>query len=179
MKIRVEEIAEEPTHSHFVASAESVNERLAQGRQAPDEFRLAEDLTVDLTYYRVGEDLYFQGTLATRLVASCARCLGRYAQALRAPFEFVLAPARVLEPEQELEAEDLALSFFSGPEIDVAPLCGEQAILALPMRALCREDCRGLCPQCGCDRNSSPCNCDGVRPDPRWAVLREWKPPAS
>ncbi|MBM4267018.1 MAG: DUF177 domain-containing protein [Deltaproteobacteria bacterium] len=178
MKIRLEDITEEPTRKSFAGAAGAVNARLAEGREAV-EFRLASDLGVDVTYYRAGDDLYFQGTLDTMVEATCARCLGTYGRPLRAPFEFVLAPSRTLEDREELSADDLALSFYSGPEIDLEPLCSEQAILALPTRALCREDCRGLCPVCGVDRNTENCDCHVVESDPRWAALREWKPRAS
>lgn len=184
MKIRLEDISEEPTEATFSASKESLNARLAEGRHEAEEFRLTDPLAVDVTYYRAGEDLYFQGTLASTLAASCARCLKTYSLDLKTPFEFVLVPEPPAgeqdDPEIELQADDLALSFFSGPEIDLEPLCGEQAILALPTRALCREDCRGLCSVCGGDRNRDACACDDRAPDPRWAALQNWKPrPAS
>ena len=167
---------EEPTRTHFATTSEKVNGRLAEGRHEAEEFRLADPLAVDVTYYRAGEDLYYHGNLATTLRASCARCLGQFALALAQDFEFVLVPERPQEEDVELEDDDLALSFFSGTEIDLEPLCSEQAILALPTRALCREDCRGLCPVCGNDRNTEACTCDASAPDPRWSVLREWKP---
>lgn len=180
MKIRLEDISEEPTQKTFRATREAVNARLAEGRHEAEEFRLADPLAVDVTFYRAGEDLYFHGNLATTLKASCARCLAEYPLKLETPFQFILVPEenrdRDLEPDQELEEDDLALSFFSGTEIDLEPLCSEQAILALPTRALCREDCQGLCPICGGDKNAKACDCDGSTPDPRWAALREWKP---
>lgn len=184
MKIRLEDISEEPTHATFSAAMESLNQRLAEGQHDAAEFRLAKPLAIDVTYYRAGDDLYFQGSLATTLTGACARCLADYGFDLRAPFEFVLvpepAPGDEVDPDLELEADDLALSFFSGPEVDLEPLCGEQAILALPTRALCREDCQGLCSVCGGDRNQNACACDESVPDPRWAALRNWKPrPAS
>ncbi len=179
MKIRLEDILEEPTEANFSATAEAVNERLAEGRHEAGEFRLGNALAVDVRYYRAGEDLYFDGSLASTVRASCARCLGEYRLPLKTPFQFVLAPAAPQEADHELVADDLALSYFSGTEIDLEPLCSEQAILALPTRALCSEDCKGLCPVCGNDRNASPCRCETAQPDPRWAALREWKPPAS
>jgi uncharacterized protein len=154
-----------------------VNTRLAEGRHDTEDFRLAGALDVDLTFYRAGDDLYFRGSLETTLDASCARCLASYRLPLHASFEFVLAPTRAQGDDQELDADDLALSFYSGPDIDLEPLCGEQAILALPTRPLCRDDCRGLCPVCGVDRNAQTCTCEERPPDPRFEALREWKPP--
>lgn len=184
MKIRLEDISEEPTRKTFSAKPETVNARLAEGRHEAEEFRLADPLAVDVTFYRAGEDLYFHGNLATNLKASCARCLKDYPVPLETPFQFILVPEhnrdQDVDADQELEADDLALSFFTGPEIDLEPLCSEQAILALPTRALCREDCLGLCAICGGDKNAKACGCDGRAPDPRWAALRDWKPrPAS
>jgi len=176
MKIRLEDITEEPTHKTFQAASATVNGRLAEGRHEAEEFRLADPLAVDVTFYRAGDDLYFHGNLATNLSASCARCLTTYARKLESAFEFVLVPEpKEQDPDQELHDDDLALSFFSGTEIDLEPLCSEQAILALPTRALCREDCQGLCAVCGGDKNATACECDGKPPDPRWNALREWK----
>jgi len=90
---------------------------------------------------------------------------------LDAPFEFVLTRGGPQDARRELHTEDLSLSFYSGDEVDLAPLVGEQAILALPTRAVCREDCKGLCPTCGANRNTDPCSCTTKEPDPRLAVL--------
>lgn len=177
MKIRLEEIFEEPTEANFSATAEAVNDRLFRGRKAQVDFRLAEPLGIDVRYYRAGENLYFSGSLATRLTGTCARCLEPFALEQGGPFQFVLAPRAPQEADQELVADDLALSFFSGTEIDLEPLCTEQLILSLPTRGLCSEDCQGLCPTCGVDRNGDACSCTSRPPDPRWAALREWKPP--
>jgi len=51
----------------------------------------------------------------------------------------------------------------------------EQIQLAIPGRLLCRPDCRGLCPQCGADRNTEPCRCEERTIDPRWAALAGWR----
>ncbi len=177
MKIRLEEIFEEPTDANFAAAAEDVNARLSSGREVQEDFRLVEPLGVDVRYYRAGENLYFSGSLSTRLSGTCGRCLAGFTLAQGGPFQFVLAPRAPQEADQELVADDLALSFFSGTEIDLEPLCTEQLILSLPTRALCAEECRGLCPTCGADRNEDACSCSATPPDPRWAALREWKPP--
>jgi len=49
----------------------------------------------------------------------------------------------------------------------------EQVLLSLPVRTLCKPDCKGLCPRCGQNRNSQPCSCDEGQPDPRWEALAE------
>ena len=62
-----------------------------------------------------------------------------------------------------------------GDAVDLSPLIREQIILALPTRPLCQEGCKGLCPQCGADRNAAPCGCPTMSGDPRLAVLRDLK----
>ena len=79
-------------------------------------------------------------------------------------------PAAAHEPGR-LSADDLALSYYEGDEIDLTPLVHEQTILALPTRPLCRETCRGLCPRCGANLNSGACGCPAAPPDARLAVL--------
>ena len=94
----------------------------------------------------------------------CARCLETFSLPLATPFEFVLTRAQPHEASQELHTEDLAFSFYSGDEIDLTPLVGEQAILALPTRAVCREECRGLCPSCGAQPQRGRVRLQGDQP---------------
>ncbi|HEY8515693.1 MAG TPA: DUF177 domain-containing protein [Candidatus Binatia bacterium] len=169
MKLRVDRITDEATQCVFQASVEELNQRLEDA--GAHDFSLASPLEVDVTYYRAGDDLYFEGHCSTVAEGTCARCLETFSLPLATPFEFVLTKALPHEVKQELKTEDLALSFYSGDEIDLTPLVGEQAILALPTRAVCREDCRGLCPACGTNRNTDPCTCSPASPDPRFAVL--------
>lgn len=169
MKLRVERITDESTEISFSVPAGELNERLEHG--ATHEFRLAEPLDVDLRCYRAGEEIYFAGSCSTVMEATCARCLEIFAQPLAAPFEFVLTPAQPADGKQELHTDDLALSSYEGDEIDLAPLVGEQVILALPTRAVCREACKGLCPRCGTNLNLETCACRPGPTDPRFAVL--------
>ena len=74
-----------------------------------------------------------------------------------------------------LTADDLALSYYRGEEIDLSPLVREQTILALPTRPLCDPECRGLCPRCGASRNEEDCGCVVDAGDPRLAVFRSLK----
>lgn len=75
----------------------------------------------------------------------------------------------------ELSGDDLDVYGYEGEEIDLTPLFREQIILAVPFAPLCSEECRGLCPQCGADRNQETCDCKPPV-DPRWAALQNLKP---
>jgi len=72
----------------------------------------------------------------------------------------------------ELTEAELAVSVFDGETIDVDEIVKEQVLLAVPTRMLCREDCKGICPECGTNRNTGDCTCVTHDIDPRWAALK-------
>jgi uncharacterized protein len=74
---------------------------------------------------------------------------------------------------QELTCDDLGFGFYDGDTIDVTSLVHEHVLLALPIRLLCAEDCRGLCAQCGTNLNVTTCGCAATVAAPRLAVLRD------
>ncbi len=87
-------------------------------------------------------------------------------------------PQRASEgDESELSEDDLDTVVVGEEVLDTAPIVLEQLQLNIPMRALCRPDCRGLCPRCGADLNErgGECSCAGSEPDPRWAALASLK----
>src|SRR5213594_3914098 len=73
----------------------------------------------------------------------------------------------------ELAADDLDVEFYAKDELDLGVLIETETTLALPMKPLCRDDCLGLCPVCGGNRNVVACRCRDRAPDPRLAVLRD------
>jgi uncharacterized protein len=112
----------------------------------------------------------------------CGRCLARYRQPLRESFRLVLEPAGTRVPGDPEAAQALArdglclgdeleTGWYRGAEIQVDSLCLELIALALPVQPLCREDCAGLCPRCGADRNTTPCECAELRPESPFAAL--------
>jgi len=169
MKIAVDDIKASPKDLSYTEDVDELNARLGGGLQ---DYRLPVGPDVDVQYYRAGLDLFFQGTVHGDVLGSCSRCLEEYRFDLDHPFTFVLTPAAAAGSEgAELSADDLALSYYQGEEIDLTPLVQEQVILALPTRPLCAEGCRGLCPRCGANLNGGPCGCPALPGDPRLAVL--------
>ena len=77
------------------------------------------------------------------------------------------------QQDAELSVEDLDLTIFDGEVIDVDALVAEELLLAVPDHLVCRDDCKGICPVCGADRNVADCGCDTAEVDPRWAGLKE------
>jgi uncharacterized protein len=175
MKIRVDDIYPEPKELRFSESIETLNEVYA--KSAVREYRFPPALAVDLTYYRAGRQLFFHGRLRGTLQAACGRCLQSFPVELNKEFEFILTP-RPVNPgrgAEELNRDDLGLSYYSTEEIDLSPLISEQVILALPTRPLCAEDCRGICGGCGANLNAETCACSSSAGDPRMAIFRTLK----
>jgi uncharacterized protein len=169
VRIATEEIKPVPTEIHFVEEVQDFNRLLEQEGEV--DYRIATPLQVALTHLRSGEDLLFSGEIQGELVGQCGRCLEEYPFSLAREFSVVLTPRPPVGREAELSYDELSASFYSGDTIDVSALVHEQTLLALPVPPLCREDCKGLCPQCGVNRNVEPCSCQPAWRDPRLALL--------
>jgi len=170
VKIRVEKIRETGERATFIEEVGEINEALSRTGVVDYQFRAP--VPVDVYYYRLGADLFFGGHFAGEVAGTCARCLADYSFPLDREFTFVLKPTAQQAGNVELKEEDVALSFYQGDEVDLGPLVREAMILALPTRPLCRDDCRGLCPRCGANRNAAACECRDEWVDPRLEILR-------
>ena len=175
MIISIDEIPQTPKEIAFSESVEELNKIYSQSSNR--EFGFPASLEVELRYYRAAADLFFDGRISGELRAVCGRCAEDYLFRMDQPFEFVLIPdpAKVERKAEELHRDDLGLSYYSGDEIDLAPLIAEQVILALPTQSLCAENCRGLCASCGTNLNLESCSCASPKGDPRMAVFRTLK----
>ena len=123
---------------------------------------------------RSGREVRLRGKLTARAEVDCDRCLKSVEIPIETDFDVTYVPAEDYAAAEEaaLQEEDLSLSVFDGETIDLDELVREQVLLAMPSRALCGEDCKGLCPVCGQDRNQNPCDCHSQEIDPRWAGLK-------
>ena len=120
-----------------------------------------------------GRDVFVRGRLVATMPQTCSRCLEDFAARVDAPVDVRLVPKPAGADSVELGADDLDVDFYENDELDVTRVVANEATLALPMKPLCREDCRGLCRACGANRNVTPCTCDTRPPDPRLAALRD------
>lgn len=115
------------------------------------------------------------GTVRTEFELSCSRCLESFRLPVDLAFDLRFLPASEMSTvtEREVPEEDLETSYYRDDQIDLNELLREQFYLALPMKPLCREDCRGLCPQCGTNLNTGTCDCAPVWEDPRLTPLKQ------
>lgn len=117
-----------------------------------------------------------RGTLTATVDRPCRRCLEPVDPVVDEELVLVWAVPDSLghEAEGEDDGETRTLEQGSG-ELDLGPAIREELLLASPLWVLCREDCRGLCPVCGANRNLDECDCSLEEPDPRWDALRALK----
>ena len=121
-----------------------------------------------LQFTRVSEGLLVQGDLDALVKAECTRCLTSFWAPIAMQLEDIIGlPGAELTLKQPVRVNDDGWA-------DLAPLVREYAWLGLPSSPVCGPDCRGICPECGGNRNLGECTCEDVeRIDPRWEVLRE------
>jgi uncharacterized protein len=146
-----------------------------------DLFRIASPVRLHAELSKDGQKVRLIGRVAATLELECARCVEPYEMPVDAPFDilFLAASEDVEKKDDEDEAEvredDLGVSYYRDDEIDLAEVIREQFYLALPMKPLCREDCKGLCPVCGANRNRETCTCQTEWVDPRMEPLKKLK----
>lgn len=126
---------------------------------------------------RSGMDVRVRGELNAVLKAQCDRCLNAVPVAIETPFDLIYVPedpSASQAGELEVFDRDLDVAVYENEQINLDDLVLEQLELSLPARVLCREDCRGLCSECGADLNFEKCRCE--KPiDPRWQALADLK----
>jgi uncharacterized protein len=107
-----------------------------------------------------GREILFRGHLEGTLPLSCSRCLEAYEAPVAADFDILLEPGpEPAVPEEELSADELDVDFYQGDVIDLEKYFREQILLMVPLKPLCAETCKGICPGCGADLNREPCRC--------------------
>ena len=143
-------------------------------RGGDDQYRVTDTATLDLDVRRDGGKFRVVGRLDAALELGCCRCLDPFLLVVGVEVDLLYLPAsdNTGEAEVRIEESDLRTAFYRDDQIDLEQLMHEQFQLALPMKPLCRSDCRGICAVCGGNRNRTACECVAQRGDPRLAVLK-------
>jgi uncharacterized protein len=140
-----------------------------------DEFEVVEPIRLELEVQKAGDDRFrLVGRARTVLEVPCSRCLEPYSIPIDSAFDLSYLPQadNAGHGEHEIRGDDLSTVYYRGGVIELSELLREQFYLALPMKPLCTEDCRGLCPQCGTNLNRVTCDCKPVWEDPRLGGLK-------
>ncbi len=135
-----------------------------------EEFRVVAPVSLAFDIFKDKQQFRLVGRVQTTLELPCGRCLEPYTTPVDQSFDLRYHPRALNtgEGEQELEDDDLTTAFYENDEIDLGQLMQEQFYLSLPMKPLCRDDCKGLCPICGTNLNPETCACK-----------RDWEDPAA
>jgi len=128
---------------------------------------------VELVTGSLGE-IRVQGQVRVRLQAECDRCLEPAEFPLDSGFELYYRPVTDgYGEEKALDAGEAEMGFYEGDGLELNDVLREFVLLALPMQRLCNENCKGICPACGQNRNQNECRCQTTAGDDRWAALKE------
>jgi uncharacterized protein len=185
-----------PTHRKFEVPAVQVAEWLKglpmrDALGAPDDDPQAGQGVADLDLYADGAHAFAAGTFRGELTVACSRCVDPVKLVIDEKLRVTFMPRHEIpeddddgepagDPDDEgaeVAEDDLDVFPFDGERIDLEPLLREQFVLAVPYAPLCSETCKGLCPQCGIDRNTASCSCTPPI-DPRLAALKGLKIPS-
>lgn len=141
-----------------------------------EEAEIKQPIDLEVRITKVKQGFRFQGSLRGRINLLCARCLQFFKYPASTSFDLLYAPQVSPDMDEiELKKQDMNVSFISGEKVDLIELVREQILLLLPMKPLCSEKCKGLCPECGINLNLSKCNCNQKRIDPRLKPLLKIK----
>jgi uncharacterized protein len=190
MRVKIEEIRDEGLKLN-----ESLGQEQLGAALEGTGFQATEPLAVSAHLRKVSGGVLLTLQFTERVATVCKRCLADTTLSLPVTFTLNLVPQSLARgedvlDEKELEEKDRQQgaesggSFvldktdeevFDGKVIDLEPIVREQLLLALPMNAVCREDCKGLCGQCGQNLNEKQCDCQEKFVDPRFAALKNIK----
>jgi uncharacterized protein len=144
-----------------------------------EEYRVLTPVALGMTIHRDSDRFRLVGTVKAELELVCSRCLEPFVLPVDREFDLRFLPATLVdaakdddEAEAEVEDDDVSITYYRDEQIDLNELLREQFYLALPMKPLCSPGCKGICPQCGTNRNLAPCDCNPQVEDPRMAGLK-------
>lgn len=150
-----------------------------------EEGRLLGPVQVAVRVTNTGSCYLVRGKVTGKAILTCHRCLEPFEADLESELEEEFYPengddyglAAETSHAREAGPDDEERNTFSGESFDLSEIIAEHGVMLLPAKAVCKEDCQGLCPMCGRNRNRERCACRPDDGDPRLAVLKELLPP--
>jgi uncharacterized protein len=174
MELKVRELELEPIDFtldlppgaiNFGEEAEQIGKMPVSGRaEVVHEHRGPKDVVADIR---------LKGQYAGTFSVPCARCLESVETDLKADFDLIFRPigADAGAAERSISAPETEIGYYHKDSLLLEDVLREQVLLSLPVRTLCKPDCKGLCPRCGVNRNIQDCSCEAGPGDPRWEAL--------
>ncbi|MCE9672917.1 DUF177 domain-containing protein [Myxococcus stipitatus] len=198
MLVKVEQIHETGLKLDEPVGLELLGAALSGSEGGQDTgFRAVRPSQLKASLRKVSGGVLLEGRFTVDVTSPCKRCLKDVELSVPVSFTLNLVPESLvrgddfddaddegsMEKKERQQGEsggsfelgDADQEVFDGKTIDLDPILREQLLLALPMNAVCKDDCKGLCPQCGINRNEATCQCDTKPVDPRLAPLKNIK----
>ncbi len=125
--------------------------------------------------HKIINDIRLRGRLSASVEVSCARCLEPVERRVSRDFELLYRPLGTDAGRDELSVTDAEaeIGYYQGEGLLLEDALREQVLLSFPLKIICRDDCKGLCPHCGKNLNHEQCSCAAPQEDPRWEALKE------
>jgi uncharacterized protein len=134
-----------------------------------------ESVTLNVSIQKAGEEYFCQADMNAVVRIECARCLNEFSADLSAQTDFIVSSEAQLDSRRDDVYDDEDYVFLRGTDLraDITHIVNQTLVLATSMKPVCSEDCKGLCPTCGANRNVVSCECSRKRIDDRWAGLAD------
>jgi uncharacterized protein len=164
MQINVSQLLQEPIGSTREYKIDAAADIIGDGQ--------AHKVQGECRLLRIRRGILVKCALATEAELTCGRCLNRFHQPLKINFEEEFLPTIDITSGMPLPQEDAgAFTIDEHHIIDLTEPARQFALMAIPMKPLCRQECAGLCPRCGRNLNQGSCTCPTEEMDPRWSEL--------
>ena len=163
--------------SHLPDEGISIDRKVHENawRINEDDWESRDDLTFQVHIRGNPSKITVDGKLNASIRAHCHRCWQEIELDLARNFHLTYLASdqrRSIQEEVEIGDEELDLSYLESDHLPIHEMIREQIYLALPMKFLCKQECRGLCTNCGANLNEVECGCAVEQTDPRWAALK-------
>ena len=172
MFIEIEDLKPEPLHVRHTFPTGEIN-------FSHEDAVIKEPVTTDFSLVHKNRDLHVKGTVETAIRYRCSRCAKEYTKAFSTGFDLSYLPqpewSSYENVEVELSYDDMEVAYYDGIAFDVNMMVLEQIELAIPMKFVCRDECKGLCYKCGADLNEGTCSCSSETGDARMSALLDFR----
>jgi len=167
MKIDIRQIQPEGSDFHYSGTAEDM-EISIEGVKFPS------PVEADIAATLSGDEIICQGEIYASVEIECSRCLEIFDFPITARLQFVV---QMLDTTLDVSSDDADDDYEVIPKTqsvcDVSQRIRDAIVLNIPLKPLCDEDCRGLCPMCGINLNEDDCDCTPDKADERWEALKD------
>lgn len=170
MIVRIDDISESGLHIKTTRKPQWVT-NIPELVDDSSDLILDSDLMFDFNVLKVIKEISVNGFIVFNIISSCSRCLDSVSQRLKTDINLLLSPKEVLKENDG----DVDHDTYEGDSIDLSDYFREQIAISLPTSLYCKDDCKGLCLNCGINLNIDQCNCKLKWADTRFAVLKDIK----